>query len=125
MNNRSAMRNWRLHSAVARNKTKEVGKTSSRQSCWPVIPPITLTELRPEAAVDIQDARCRRLARGESTMNATKAANAELSTARDTDPPATPPVVDRATFQAELDALRAREKAHTYAGDAIAAARRR
>jgi hypothetical protein len=30
-------------------------------------------------------------------------------------------VVDRVTFQAELDALRIREKAHTYEGDAIAA----
>jgi len=38
---------------------------------------------------------------------------------------ATPKVVDRATFQAELDALRIREKAHTREGDAIAAARRR
>jgi predicted dithiol-disulfide oxidoreductase (DUF899 family) len=36
-----------------------------------------------------------------------------------------PPAVDRATFQAELDKLRAREKAHTREGDAIAAARRR
>jgi predicted dithiol-disulfide oxidoreductase (DUF899 family) len=36
-----------------------------------------------------------------------------------------PVTVDRATFQAELDALRVREKAHTHEGDAIAAARRR
>ncbi|HLT21236.1 MAG TPA: DUF899 domain-containing protein [Thermomicrobiales bacterium] len=36
-----------------------------------------------------------------------------------------PPVVDRATFQAEVDRLRVREKAHTREGDAIAAARRR
>jgi predicted dithiol-disulfide oxidoreductase (DUF899 family) len=36
-----------------------------------------------------------------------------------------PKIVDRATFQAELDALRVQEKAHTRAGDAIAAARRR
>jgi predicted dithiol-disulfide oxidoreductase (DUF899 family) len=36
-----------------------------------------------------------------------------------------PAVVDRASFQAELDALRIREKAHTSEGDAIAAARRR
>jgi hypothetical protein len=36
-----------------------------------------------------------------------------------------PNVVDRATFQAALDALRVREKAHTREGDAIAAARRR
>jgi len=38
---------------------------------------------------------------------------------------AAPKVVDRNTFQAELDALRVREKAHTKEGDAIAAARRR
>src|SRR5579864_5137906 len=36
-----------------------------------------------------------------------------------------PKVVDRNTFQAELDALRVREKAHTHEADAIAAARRR
>ena len=36
-----------------------------------------------------------------------------------------PATVDRATFHAELDHLRAREKAHTREGDAIAAARRR
>jgi predicted dithiol-disulfide oxidoreductase (DUF899 family) len=36
-----------------------------------------------------------------------------------------PAAVDRATFQAELDGLRDREKAHTREGDAIAAARRR
>jgi predicted dithiol-disulfide oxidoreductase (DUF899 family) len=34
-------------------------------------------------------------------------------------------VVDRSIFEAELDALRIREKAHTHEGDAIAAARRR
>ncbi|TMJ53997.1 MAG: DUF899 domain-containing protein [Alphaproteobacteria bacterium] len=39
--------------------------------------------------------------------------------------PAAPKIVDRSTFQAELDALRVREKAHTREGDAIAAARRR
>jgi predicted dithiol-disulfide oxidoreductase (DUF899 family) len=39
--------------------------------------------------------------------------------------PSLPAAVDRATFQAELDTLRAREKAHTHEGDAIAAARRR
>jgi predicted dithiol-disulfide oxidoreductase (DUF899 family) len=38
---------------------------------------------------------------------------------------ATPRLVDRATFDSELDELRAREKAHTREGDAIAAARRR
>ena len=51
--------------------------------------------------------------------------NVGLSTAGGTDTPALPAVVDRATFQAELDALRVREKAHTREGDAIAAARRR
>jgi len=39
--------------------------------------------------------------------------------------PGIPTVVDPAAFQAELDALRVREKAHTREGDAIAAARRR
>lgn len=39
--------------------------------------------------------------------------------------PSLPPVVDRATFQAEVDKLRIREKAHTKESDAIAAARRR
>jgi predicted dithiol-disulfide oxidoreductase (DUF899 family) len=41
------------------------------------------------------------------------------------DEPKAPAVVDRSIFQAELDALRVREKAHTRGGDAIAAARRR
>jgi hypothetical protein len=36
-----------------------------------------------------------------------------------------PKVLDRSTFQAELDALGIREKAHIREGDAIAAARRR
>jgi predicted dithiol-disulfide oxidoreductase (DUF899 family) len=36
-----------------------------------------------------------------------------------------PKIVDRAIFQAELNALRVREKARTHEGDAIAAARRR
>jgi len=36
-----------------------------------------------------------------------------------------PKVVDRSAFQAEQEALRGREKAHTREGDAIAAARRR
>src|SRR5256884_6737617 len=41
------------------------------------------------------------------------------------DASAMPPVVDRASFEAELDRLRVQEKAHTREGDAIAAARRR
>jgi predicted dithiol-disulfide oxidoreductase (DUF899 family) len=36
-----------------------------------------------------------------------------------------PKIVDRSAFQAELDALRLREKAHMREGDAVAAARRR
>src|SRR5690606_3261204 len=39
--------------------------------------------------------------------------------------PALPPVADRATFDARLDQLRIREKAHTREGDALAAQRRR
>lgn len=38
---------------------------------------------------------------------------------------ARPPVASRASWQAELDGLLAREKAHTREADAIAAARRR
>jgi predicted dithiol-disulfide oxidoreductase (DUF899 family) len=45
--------------------------------------------------------------------------------ARAASAPSLPAAVDRATFQAELDRLRIREKAHTREGDAIAAARRR
>ena len=41
------------------------------------------------------------------------------------DEPSVPTAVDRRIFQAELDAVRVREKAHTREGDAIAAARRR
>ena len=41
------------------------------------------------------------------------------------DPLGVPQVVDRSRFQAEIDALRLREKAHTHEGDLIAAARRR
>ncbi len=39
--------------------------------------------------------------------------------------PGMPAIVDRATFQVELDHVRVREKAHTLEGDRIAAARRR
>ena len=42
-----------------------------------------------------------------------------------TDELGAPKIVDRSTFQAEVDALRVREKAHTREGDTIAAARRR
>jgi Bacterial protein of unknown function (DUF899) len=41
------------------------------------------------------------------------------------DEPGAPKIVDGATFQADLDALRVQEKAHTREGEAIAAARRR
>jgi predicted dithiol-disulfide oxidoreductase (DUF899 family) len=53
------------------------------------------------------------------------ATNVDGPTAGPTNAPSLPAVVDRATFQAELDRLRVREKAHTREGDAIAAARRR
>ena len=59
------------------------------------------------------------------TSSKKQGSNAGPSTTSDTRTAAFPPVVDRATFQAELDALLIREKAHTHEGDAIAAARRR
>src|SRR5277367_3092137 len=51
--------------------------------------------------------------------------NARLLINSGMDTAALPPVVDRATFQAQLDELRVREKAQARQGDAIAAARRR
>ena len=53
------------------------------------------------------------------------ATNLDGPAASATNAPNLPAAVDRATFQAELDRLRVREKAHTREGDAIAAARRR
>jgi predicted dithiol-disulfide oxidoreductase (DUF899 family) len=41
------------------------------------------------------------------------------------DPSAAPRIVDRSAYQAEVDALRLREKLHTTESDALAAARRR
>ncbi len=52
-------------------------------------------------------------------------ANTERPPAGAAGAPGRPAVADRAAFEAELDALRTREKAHTREGDAIAAARRR
>jgi len=54
-----------------------------------------------------------------------ESANLSVPGAGATRAPGLPAAVDRATFQAELDLLRAREKAHTREGDAISAARRR
>ena len=45
--------------------------------------------------------------------------NVGCPTAGATDTPGLPAVDDRDTFQAELDALRVREKAHTREGDAM------
>jgi predicted dithiol-disulfide oxidoreductase (DUF899 family) len=55
----------------------------------------------------------------------TKEESKNVSPSGGIDTPAQPAVVDRAAFQAELDALRVREKAHMREGDAIAASRRR
>jgi predicted dithiol-disulfide oxidoreductase (DUF899 family) len=56
---------------------------------------------------------------------ANELSNPDGPTAGATNPSSLPAVADRSTFQLELDNLRAREKAHTREGDAIAAARRR
>jgi predicted dithiol-disulfide oxidoreductase (DUF899 family) len=57
-------------------------------------------------------------AAGLSTMPTTKDHPTSAPTGR-------PPVVDLATWQAARDELLVREKAHTRAGDALAADRRR
>lgn len=54
-----------------------------------------------------------------------QSSNLDRPSASPTQTPSLPAAVDRAAFQAELDTLRVREKAHTREGDAIAAARRR
>jgi predicted dithiol-disulfide oxidoreductase (DUF899 family) len=71
--------------------------------------------------------RMKRRKRKENQSMKTKeeSKNVRSSTTGGTHTAALPAVVDRATFQAELDRLRVREKAHTHEGDAIAAARRR
>ncbi len=51
--------------------------------------------------------------------------NAWSAAAASSETPELPSVVDRASWQAELDRLLVREKAHTREGEAIAAARRR
>jgi predicted dithiol-disulfide oxidoreductase (DUF899 family) len=62
----------------------------------------------------------------KNVESSTSAATANWHNANETqDMPSMPPVVDPAAFEAKLDALRVREKAHTHEGDAIAAARRR
>jgi predicted dithiol-disulfide oxidoreductase (DUF899 family) len=62
--------------------------------------------------------------RKEATMK-DEPDNARTPGSDTTNAPGRPVAVDRATFEAELDMLRVREKAHTREGDAIAAARRR
>ena len=54
-----------------------------------------------------------------------QSANPAGRAAGGTNAPGRPTAVDRAAFEAELDKLRVREKAHTREGDALAAARRR
>ena len=61
----------------------------------------------------------------EETVMKDESANLGGPAASAAGAPGLPAAVDRATFQAELDRLRVREKAHTREGDAIAAARRR
>jgi len=65
------------------------------------------------------------MARREETVMKDESTNFGGPAAGAINAPSMPAATDRAAFQAELDALRVREKAHTHEGDAIAAARRR
>src|SRR5579872_3298860 len=80
-----------------------------------------------QAQAKLYPGASRQRGRAEPQGNQNSATGAAEGTMTDLmrDEPGTPKIVDRATFQAELDALRVREKAHTHEGDAIAAARRR
>lgn len=60
-----------------------------------------------------------------ATIRSPEHVTIDEETAMSASHPTTPETVDRATFQAQVDALRVREKAHTRESDAIAAARRR
>jgi predicted dithiol-disulfide oxidoreductase (DUF899 family) len=51
--------------------------------------------------------------------------NDGLKNTNGADNPMLPAVVDRVTWQARIDQLRVKEKAHTCAGDTLAAERRR
>src|SRR5579863_10749024 len=62
---------------------------------------------------------------GEARKEASMNTDNQHQPVNSLDTAALPAVVDRDTWQAELDTLLVREKAHTRAGDAIAAARRR
>ncbi|MEZ4523510.1 MAG: DUF899 family protein [Thermomicrobiales bacterium] len=55
----------------------------------------------------------------------TDVSNTPASVSGADNPSGRPAAIDRAAYQAEVDRLRVREKAHTREGDAIAAARRR
>jgi hypothetical protein len=59
---------------------------------------------------------------GESCCGGSEHVSSSGTAAEAAGAPPVPAVVDRAVFQAELDRLRLREKAHTREGDAIAAA---
>jgi predicted dithiol-disulfide oxidoreductase (DUF899 family) len=89
------------------------------------VKPVECLPLRGQAderiPLDVDD---RELQKGAVHMNVKNSHNVPDSSS-DTHSTAMPPVVDRATYQAAVDKLRVREKAHTHEGDAIAAARRR
>src|SRR4249919_2719597 len=70
-------------------------------------------------------ARCSRPASDEFPMGRRSASRDDLTQTKEMSMSATPPIVDRETWQEQIDELRVREKLHTREGDAIAAARRR
>ena len=85
----------------------------------------TIKRLAEAAHAEAKKKRRALKATREETVMTDESTNLGRPAAGATNAPSLPAVVDRATFQAELDALRVREKAHTREGDAIAAARRR
>src|SRR5262249_15997365 len=77
------------------------------------------------AAPGLAALRPGRTARARPVLTATSSSKPQGVTMSRSEHPAKPSVTDRDSFQAELDRLRVREKAHTREGDAIGAARRR
>jgi predicted dithiol-disulfide oxidoreductase (DUF899 family) len=79
----------------------------------------------PQAPADRHGRYPESIARSEGAMMADPPNDVQTGTTASVGVAGMPSVVDRAGFEAALDRVRVREKAHTYEGDAIAAARRR
>ncbi len=100
------------------------------------LPSMSTTKKRPTPPVDFSDEDSNSLVkdvREQQDSNGVDIDDAQIEEPKDdafrksaqSESVGVPLIVDRSTFEVEIEALRVREKAHTREGDAIAAARRR